>query len=1612
MTQQEKRRRLSRWLSEWIFSSNGRERLGNDSRGTRPIVVEPLERRELLAADLFTWMVGSLHEPAASSDLYAAPLVGEGEMVAEGEAAPDLVAFAKALADSGTRFFGAAWCPFCTEQKELFEDGGKYLPFIEVTNPDRTPNSIAVSEGITQYPTWEFPDGTRLTGVQSLDTISQRSGVAIPTSATPSFDALSDVNVAIGSPLHIPIDAYDPNGDPLTVTVTSSDPSLVTAEVLTGNRSLRLNMQGFGDMVFELFEDRAPVPSGRVIQLAQSGFYDGVTFHRVINNFVIQGGDPTGTGAGGSSLGDFDDQFHLDLQHNRTGVLSFAKSTDDTNDSQFFITEGPQRFLDFNHSVFGQLVEGEAVREAISNTATDASDRPVHSVVIESAEVFQDTENRVIVLRPTGNGTGTATITVTVSDGEGNSTSQAFQATVVNDTANGAPFLNPVPAVEAFAGQATNIQLTAQDKEGDTLVYSVQPLGSQSFGLSVDSATGLVTITPPADFSGQLQFLASVRQTQPTTTTSPDDNQIITVNVVQGAPTAVDLDTASDSGTSDSDNITNANSLVFTVAGTIAGATVELRAGGTVVGTAVASGSTTQIVVSDATSLGEGVVEFTATQTINGTTSPESPALAVTLDRTAPGEPSSGTVPPTTIFGQQLTVDFGHAEEGQGLIYGLSGAPTGMAIDAATGQLTWTPTSTQVGSHSFTVTMTDVAGNTSTQNFSINVIDQPQVRVLLRAVDDSGAPLTSVTVGQTFRVQVTVEDLRPAVQANGVFAAYVDLLYDPDVLEPFGDNPISHVSPYTNDKSGSATTPGLIDELGAFSASTSPLGNDLRVLAEITFRAKAVGNTGLRLDAADDTGNDVLLFDVDEPISQTRVQLGALDLGVGADFQVADDLFNFDEDTGPHTLDVLANDVVQGTTTLTIVAVGTPSGGGQVSITNNGASLQYTPAANFSGQEVFTYTVANQDGVQDTATVTVQVADVNDPPVAQNDSFTVFKNSNENVLEVLANDSTGVDSPSAETIRVTAVGQGSAGGQVFVGSGGLTVRYTPQQGFEGTETFTYTLSDGRGGTATATVTVTVNEENPPPTVQNDAFTVEEDAAQASFDVLANDSTDDPGETLVVSAVGTSQRGSLFQVAPDGQGVIYRPAANFFGTEILPYTVRDSRGATASGLVTFTVTPVNDPPNAVDDQFTVIRGNASTTLDVLANDTNVDDGEEYTIIEVTQPPAGAGSIAIAEGGKSLIYTPPSDAFTGSFAITYTISDGSDGTDTATVNIEVRDFVPRKFRGTVRSGNGGNGLPVAGLKLTLTGTDFEGNAIERTVAVGADGSFQFDEMPPGNYVLSRPPLPFLHDAGESIPLVSAMDDGDLVADLQVAGTLKPQFFDVRDFLGSSAGSSLTAAIAADGTATWHVARGEWGAVSGLQVSVDAAANALVVTGSDANQNPVQKSVPISGGSSRVFEAGREANARLIKLIGRPTDVGLSAVATSAASAGSSASGAGGEGEAAPIVNAITNGQELVGEGEWVPPPVIQSVVVPSPETTSAPSVFQGTSALRSRLGSTWEDGDRGDSAGVLDPLSVDSVMPQVLPQLELSLNDELEQTLLSGALGSEDGSDSAAEDGETR
>ncbi len=128
-----------------------------------------------------------------------------------------------------------------------------------------------------------------------------------------------------------------------------------------------------GDIVVELFADRAPRTVNNFVFLARDGFYDNTTFHRVLDNFMAQGGDPTGTGAGGPGYR-FADEFHPELRHDRPGVLSMANAGPNTNGSQFFLTHVPTTHLDDRHAVFGHVIDGMDV--LLSLTTRDPSRNP------------------------------------------------------------------------------------------------------------------------------------------------------------------------------------------------------------------------------------------------------------------------------------------------------------------------------------------------------------------------------------------------------------------------------------------------------------------------------------------------------------------------------------------------------------------------------------------------------------------------------------------------------------------------------------------------------------------------------------------------------------------------------------------------------------------------------------------------------------------------------------------------------------------------------------------------------------------------------------------------------------------------------------------------------------------------------------------------------------------------------------------------------------------------------------------------------------------------------------------------------------------------------------
>ncbi|WNH09367.1 peptidylprolyl isomerase [Thalassobellus suaedae] len=155
-----------------------------------------------------------------------------------------------------------------------------------------------------------------------------------------------------------------------------------------------------GVMVAKLDYDKTPITVANFVSLAEGEntmvddkykgkkFYNGTIFHRVINDFMIQGGDPTGTGAGSPGY-KFMDEFNPDLTHDKAGILSMANSGPKTNGSQFFITDKPTTHLDNRHTVFGELVIGLDVEDSISNIKTGANDKPLVDVVIKELNIIR-----------------------------------------------------------------------------------------------------------------------------------------------------------------------------------------------------------------------------------------------------------------------------------------------------------------------------------------------------------------------------------------------------------------------------------------------------------------------------------------------------------------------------------------------------------------------------------------------------------------------------------------------------------------------------------------------------------------------------------------------------------------------------------------------------------------------------------------------------------------------------------------------------------------------------------------------------------------------------------------------------------------------------------------------------------------------------------------------------------------------------------------------------------------------------------------------------------------------------------------------------------------------
>ncbi|MCU0698625.1 MAG: Ig-like domain-containing protein [Myxococcaceae bacterium] len=487
------------------------------------------------------------------------------------------------------------------------------------------------------------------------------------------------------------------------------------------------------------------------------------------------------------------------------------------------------------------------------------------------------------------------------------------------------------------------------------------------------------------------------------------------------------------------------------------------------------------------------------------------------------------------------------------------------------------------------------------------------------------------------------------------------------------------------------TGDGTDDITVSFTGRLAPV---LAALATVTFRPLADfngtanlrvlsednGNTGNGGPRGDDDTISIVVTPVNDPPT------------------LGNDTFGVDEDSMT-MLEVLLNDssAPDGPETLTIVAVGSAMNG---IVSGGGTTLTYRPNANFFGNDTFTYTVSDGNGGQATATVTMLVRPVNDPPTAMNDSFGVVEGSMNNALNVLQNDTGAPDV--GETLTVSAVTT-PMNGTATVAPGGATVRYTPNAGYNGPDSFSYTVVDPGGLTATAQVQVTVGPANDPPVnAVPMAQTVAEDATLAftAPNLFAVSDPDAASQPIQVALTATN---GLLNLAPastttlvftvgDGTNdatmtfsatvaeintalatLTFTPTPNFNGMATVRLVTNDLGNTGVGGAQTdsdqtvVTVTPVNDPPSAVADAITVAEDSTNNAIDALANDSIAPDtGETLRITSITQPTNGMAQLVM--GGASLTYTPATDFF-GTDTFSYSITDGNGGTATATITVTV-------------------------------------------------------------------------------------------------------------------------------------------------------------------------------------------------------------------------------------------------------------------------------------------------------------------------------------------------------
>jgi len=1012
---------------------------------------------------------------------------------------------------------------------------------------------------------------------------------------------------------------------------------------------------------------------------------------------------------------------------------------------------------------------------------------------------------------------GNDSFTYTVTDADGGTVTGTVNVTVTNLNDNPNAVDDTITTDEDTPG---SVNVLTNDSDVDSTVNGDAPqlvgCGDGANGTTSEAA-GVVTYTPTTlNFNGSDEFNCDIIDANGGTATS---TVRVTINAVNDDPEAfADSDTVAEEGTvniditGNDDDVENDTLSVVSCGLINNGSIATIQPGDTSVSYTPNTNFNGVDSFSCTISDGQG---GSASATVTVTVTPVNDAPTAN-DRTITVAEDSPSGDPTT---NQFSLTAGDIDGDTVTLSSCTGANNGTVsiIDSAALIFQYVPNADYYGqsSDSFTCTVTD---------------------------DDLGAPKTATA---TVTVNITpVNDIPEATEDDYIVnedTTLVANLAGGDTGEDFGvlnnDSDVDNLNePFYAGLTVRLETPPIAGELilnadGSFTYTPEPNSND-----NVAFVYELIDND----EAQTPTGVFGFAFITINPVNDKPVAVNDGD---------AISPIELDEDTTDFPIDVLANDtdVANENQTLTVDSIETQPTNGTVSIAGDGSVVTYTPDPDYFGTDSFTYIVSDGEDVSESAaTVFIQVNNLPDAPVANADGvdpdFITMSEEGSIVLSVTTND-VDVDNDALEIVEINGAAftlntpVAITDGQVTVenNSGFYSVVVEPSSNFFGTLSFNYTISDGDGTTANSSTSVTIevtNTNDAPSTIDYSFNNGVEDEVYNGADgaLLANVSEVDPaGETHTAHLVSGSAIGGVAVVNPDGS-FSFTPNqdvnGDVDGDVSFSYVVRDQDGAeSAAQTVTIYLAPRNDAPVAVDDSgFSFAEDSGAVVLNVVTNDTDIDNDTLYVQSVGAIVPSTAGTAAvIEESGTRVVEFTPATHFNGQVTIEYTVIDRADFadpealSDVGTITI---DFTPVNdapvavddsfldgvedidYTGNVLSNDTDPDLSREG--DTLSATLVADSAQNGTVTLNSDGSFTFtpelNSNQDGSFqytITDEDDLPGAAPATVTISFAPVDDNPVATADSYTGATEDTDFVvaDVDGVLGNDSdvdGDALTAHV----------------------------------------------------------------------------------------------------------------------------------------------------------------------------------------------------------------------------